>query len=145
VRHLRAVPTGASPETEAEAMGQVLERLNTPTVSVVDSAPATFSWSTVLGIELPPGVPRHPRLLGPLREQLGRRFLLDNRQDGVRVSFTAHGTSYEEAVVDAAGVADALLQMLGLPRHALVEQRLYAADELLAASEDSPPALPKLR
>lgn len=78
-------------------------------------------WGAVVTLRYPEGTVRHPRVLDSVAADIGRFCLIDNRDEGVRVSFETSGETFDEARDDSAVIATRLLTMLGLPAAAVVE------------------------
>ena len=97
-------------------------------------------WGGLVGVDLPDGVGRHPRLLGVVQEALGRFCTMSTSTDAVRIGFPATGSTLEEAEQDCQAVATHLVSLLGLTPAAVVEERVFERD-LSLLSEGTPPDL----
>lgn len=90
----------------------------------------TVPWLARLTIDLHPGVVRHPRLLDRVREELGRPCAINISHEGVALSYTAKGESFEEAAEDSTEVCENLLDNVLLGGGTVSEHILIPADEL---------------
>lgn len=79
-------------------------------------------WGLVLAVALPENVDRHPRVLEGLRTQLERPCVLDDEDEGVRVSLGLVGTTIEEAKDDAREMTTTILGILGFGPEAVLQQ-----------------------
>jgi hypothetical protein len=95
-------------------------------------------WGGFVGVELPPGVDRHPRLLDMVQEALGRFCTMNESTDVVRIGFGAKGSTLEEAEEDCRAVASSLVSLLGLPPVALIEERVFERDLSFLLPKRSP-------
>jgi len=102
---------------------------------------AISRWGGVVGLDLPAGVDRHPRLLEMLRQKFDRSCLLDNRDSGVRISFCAQGSSFDEASSDVDVIAQSVIDLFGLPEAAIVERQVRDRRLVFADQEPSRPLL----
>lgn len=98
-------------------------KTTTPSAVATPSQAARRSWTAVLGIELPDGTVRHPRLLERLENEIGP-CISDSRDAGVRLCFDVDGSTAEEARVDASRVAARVLDILGLSLGSIVEEHV---------------------
>jgi hypothetical protein len=106
-------------------------------------------WGSILTIRFPGNPERHPRVFDVVEAEIGRPCAIDTWDPGVKVSFSAHGETYAEALEDTDTVAARLLGVLGLSTSAVtrrrVLERLDGADTVrpqLAAVEDLDRARP---
>ena len=111
-------------------------------VSQSSRAPTTkvpCRWGAVLTLCFPEGTARHPRVLDRVEQEIGRICAVDERVEGVRVSFGARGNSVEDALKDSGAVARTLLSLLDLPDGAIVEHQLLPRPNALAEHDRQVP------
>lgn len=95
-----------------------------PTEMLMPRPSAPCRWGVVLTMCYPEGTTRHPRVLDRVERELGRICAIDESVSGVRLSFGARGQDVEAAREDRRAVKTRLLDLLGLPETAVVEDRL---------------------
>lgn len=92
--------------------------------SISHDAELRAGWVAVLSVNLPDGTVRHPGLFDLIQATIECPCILDNRYEGVRLSFSVDGETEDDARSQSQVVGQQLLDLLGLEPSDIIENTL---------------------